>query len=371
MGSTALPHLPASGVPAAPVIADSIERLARGEVIALPTETVYGLAVRADDPAALDRLAALKGRAPGQSFTWHASDATAVADVALPHVIGRLARRYWPGPLTLVVADLQGPRVPRALAQGGWTGVRVPAHAGTRALLAAAPFPIAATSANRTGARPAVDAAGVRATFGVAEVPLVLDGGRARLAESSTVAAIGPQRFEVLREGIVSASDLRRAGGLSLTFVCTGNTCRSPMAEGLARHALSARLGVGVMEIERFGFEVSSAGVYAGPGAPASDLAVRVLARRGIDLSQHASMPASSPSQLRRILNADRVYCLTASHREALLGLLPPGKGEHIALLDPEGSDVPDPFGGPVELYAATAEALERMIEARLTTDWI
>jgi L-threonylcarbamoyladenylate synthase len=371
MGSTALPHLPASGAPAASVIADAVDRLARGEVLGLPTETVYGLAVRADDLAALARLAELKGRTPGQSFTWHAPDTTAVADAALPHVIGRLARRYWPGPLTLVVADLQGPHAPSALALGGWTGVRVPAHAGARALLAAAPFPIAASSANRTGAPPAVDAAGVRAAFGAAEVPLVLDGGRARLAESSTVAAIGPKRFELLREGIVSAADLRRAGGLSLTFVCTGNTCRSPMAEGLARHALAARLGVGVTEIGRFGFDVSSAGVHAGPGAPASDQAVRVLARRGIDLSQHASTPVSNPSQLRRILAADRVYCLTASHREALIGLLPPGKSEHVALLDPAGGDVPDPYGGPIEQYAATAEVLERMIEARLTADWI
>jgi tRNA threonylcarbamoyl adenosine modification protein (Sua5/YciO/YrdC/YwlC family) len=371
MGSTALPHLPVSGVPEATVISDAIERLARGEVIALPTETVYGLAVRADDADALARLAALKGRAPGQGFTWHAPDASAVAEAALPHFIGRLAERYWPGPLTLVVADLRGPAVPRALALDGWTGVRVPAHAGARALLAAAPFPVAASSANRTGASPAVDAAGVRAAFGVAEVPLVLDGGRARLAESSTVAAIGPRRFELLREGIISASDLRRAGGLTLTFVCTGNTCRSPMAEGLARHALAARLGVGVADIARFGFEVSSAGVHAGPGTPASEQAVRVLARRGIDLSRHASTPVSSPSQLRHILAADRVYCLTAGHRDALLALLPPGKGEHVSLLDPEGGDVPDPYGGPLETYTATAEALERMIEARLTADWV
>jgi protein-tyrosine-phosphatase len=197
----------------------------------------------------------------------------------------------------------------------------------------------------------------------------VLEGGRARLAESSTVAAIGPGRFEILREGIVSAADLCRAGGLALTFVCTGNTCRSPMAEGLARRALTARLGVA--EIARFGFDVSSAGVFAAPGTPASDLAVQVLAQHGIDLSQHTSTPVSNPSQLRRILEADRVYCMTASHREALLGLLPPGKSEHVTLLDPDGGDVPDPFGGPLEQYAATAEALGRMIDARLTADWI
>ncbi|MEZ6013615.1 MAG: Sua5/YciO/YrdC/YwlC family protein [Planctomycetota bacterium] len=369
----ALPLLPAAGIPAADVLDGAVARLARGEVVALPTETVYGLAVRADDPAARARLAALKERAAAHPLTWHAADASAIAGAALPHLVGRIAARYWPGPLTLVVAGLEGPTsqplsqvAGQALAADGWTGVRVPAHEGARALLAAAPFPVAATSANAHGAPPLVDAASVRALFSAEAVPLVLDGGRARLAESSTVAAIGPGRFELLREGIVSRRDLVGTGGLSIVFVCTGNTCRSPMAEGLARRALATRLGVPPSQLERLGYAVSSAGVHAGPGAPASEQAVHVLRTRGIDLSEHTSSPVRS----REILAADRVYCLTEGHRRALLDLLPPGKGGHVQLLDPAGRDVPDPYGGPIEVYASTAAALSEMIGARLDSDW-
>ena len=209
------------------------------------------------------------------------------------------------------------------------------------------------TSANRGGEAPALDAEGVRGVFTDDEVDLVLDGGPASLGESSTVAAIGPGRFEVLREGIVEAGELTRAAGLSLLFVCTGNTCRSPMAEALARAALQS-----VLETDdegTFGFDVASAGVFAGPGAPASENAVAVL-------SGHASSPAID----RDVVARDRVYCMTASHRDALLAMLPPNAEVEIDLLDPAGRDVPDPFGGPIEVYRATADAIESFIAARL-----
>ena len=348
--------------PGAAPLAEAVEALARGEIVALPTETVYGLAARADQPAALERLARIKGRNPSRTFTWHLPSAEALFQRGPRHpaVLERLARAYWPGPLTLVVS-VEVPGLD-AVSREGWIGVRVPAHAGTRSLLEACPFPVVATSANPSGAAPLPDAEAVAAAFG-ADLALVLDGGPPRLGEPSAVLAVGPGRFQTLREGLLLESDLRRSAGLSLLFVCTGNTCRSPMAAALSGELLAERLEA---PPEQFGFRVESAGVSAVGGAPAADQAIAVMAEAGIDLSAHRSSSALP----QRVRDADRVYCLTAAHRELLLASLPPGEGSHVLLLDPAGRDLPDPFGGSLETYRACAQSMRAMLDARLG-DWV
>ena len=356
-----LPH----DVPAdPPVVQEAVEALAAGGLVALPTETVYGLAARADDPAALTRLAELKGRDPARAFTWHLDEGAALlGSGARPQaVLRRLAGRYWPGPVTLVVQPPVDPRDRlREIAKDGWIGARVPAHEGTRQVLAACDFPVVASSANTSGEAPLLTAADVAAAF-ADDLALVLDGGAARLGEASAVLAVGPGRFEVLREGVVDAEDLRRTAGRSLLFVCTGNTCRSPMAETLARDLLARRLEA---DPAAFGFTVGSAGVSAGNGAPASEQAVEVMAARGLDLGGHGSRTARADL----VAGADHVYCLTSAHRDLLVHALPPGAAEHVELLDPDGRDVPDPFGAPVPVYAACAEAMLEMLEHR-ADDW-
>lgn len=354
----------------------AVEALAEGKIVGLPTETVYGLGVRVDKPGALALLGSVVDRNQGTNstepnpgpFTWHTSDPEPLlASSELASMARRLAGRYWPGPLTLV---LRGPLDNGALsgldllARDGWTGVRVPSHPGTAAVLEAAPFPVVLTCASRGDAPPAVTATEVRNTFAESEVALILDGGPASLQTPSSVLALGSGRFEVLREGIVSPVELQRAAGLSILFVCTGNTCRSPMAEGIARAAI--RRALSADDETAFGFQVASAGVYAGTGSPPSEHAVTALRDRKIDLSAHGSRPAIP----REVAEADRVYCLTRSHRAALLAALPPGAAGSVELLDPEGRDVPDPFGGPLEIYRQTADVIEAFIEDRLT-NWV
>ncbi len=341
--------------------------LAQGDVVALPTETVYGLAVRADDAEAVARLRALKGRDSVAGLTWVVARRDAVEPFeALRPLVRRLVTRYWPGPLTLVLSGI--PEGLELVAEDGWTGVRLPAHEATRGLLATLDFPVVLTSANRHGERAATRAGEVAEVFGDA-LALVVDGGAARLGEASGVLRVGPGCFELEREGLLPLADLKRVAGLSIGFVCTGNTCRSPMAVGLSLDLLRRRLGArghdGAPDVEDFGFTLRSMGVAAGPGSPVSEHALDVLAARGIDLSGHRTS-AAVPEKLRDL---DRVYCLTQSHLDAVRGLLPPGRPRHVELLDPEGHDVPDPIGGSRSLYERCAELILRAIESR-AEDW-
>jgi len=150
------------------------------------------------------------------------------------------------------------------------------------------------------------------------------------------------------------------AAGLRIGFVCTGNTCRSPMAEGLARSLLTRRLGS--EDLAAFGFRILSMGVFAGSGSPASEHAVEALAAQKIDISEHRSQPAV-PEIVREL---DRVYALTQGHLSSLKKMLPPNRVRHLSLLDPDGEDVSDPIGGTLDDYRRCAEKIRSALEARL-----
>lgn len=202
------------------------QALADGHLAALPTETVYGLGARADVPAALARVYAVKGRPADHPLIVHVSDFEAVrawsADV--PFYAARLADRYWPGPLTLVL-----PRSTRALdaVTGGQDTValRVPAHAGFRAVLEALAaitrddaVGIAAPSANRFGQVSPTTAAHVVDEIGALLAPddVVLDGGPCGVGVESTIVDCTGDAPVLLRPGAVSADDIRATTGLEL-----------------------------------------------------------------------------------------------------------------------------------------------------------
>lgn len=347
-------------------VAKRVEAALREDgLVLLPTETVYGIAARADRPAALARVASIKGYADAnRAWTWHVGSADALnAFESLSLPARRLAERYWPGPLTLVLPGV--PRGLESIAKDDWTGVRLPAHKATAGLLAGLPFPVTMTSANHATKAPAANVAAIPAAIR-AELDLILDAGPARLAESSTVLRIGRGKFELLRSGLHDIEPLRAVAGLQIGFACTGNTCRSPMAEGLARAAIAKRLETTPNDIADFGYDVRSMGVYASAGAPAAHHAIRAMAERSVDISNHHSSPALPEV----IAELDHVFCLTHSHLEALRMLLPPGKDHSLALLDPDGNDIPDPIGGTALDYRNCAESIQSAIDARIA-DWV
>lgn len=343
---------------------EALEVLERGDLVLLPTETVYGIAARADDAGAIERLALAKGRPAEMALTWHVGSPEALK--AFPDVspcAARLAERYWPGPLTLVL-----PGVPPGLelvARDDWTGVRCTAGEHSAALCEAADFPIVMSSANAHGNEAAL-APRDWSELTLTEGDLVLESGATQLPSASTVLQVGRGKFELLREGLHDLEVLRRTAGLSIAFVCTGNTCRSPMAEGLARDAIARKLGCAPGEIGKFGFEVMSLGIYAAIGSPAAEHAIETMSARDIDISSHVSAQATPE----RVGDLDHVFCLTRGHLGALEQSLPPKKCGGVELLDLEGADIPDPIGGSAEIYRKCADRIEACIQARLD-DWV
>ena len=337
--------------------------LAEGGIVALPTETVYGLAVRADSKAALKKLRELKGRPADLPLTWHVGDRKAIGSVELPNSVARLAEAYWPGPLTLVLKPTD--ERPELSAAGGWFGVRLPAHAAVAEFLASLSFPVVMTSANRSGEEPLCTPDSIRSLFG-AELDFLVDDGPSRIGEGSTVLRVGAGAFRVLRESLLDINDLRRCAGLRIAFTCTGNTCRSPLAEALTKLRLATALGVDSDSIGDFGFGVSSMGVFASPGAPAAEHSVAIMKERGYDLSKHSARLATEEL----VRSFDRVYGLTDSHVHALQSVLPAKARRRVELLDPDGYGVPDPIGGSLAQYEECAQIIDAAIEKRIA-DWV
>ncbi|MEW6741949.1 MAG: L-threonylcarbamoyladenylate synthase [Planctomycetota bacterium] len=330
--------------------ARSVAALRGGGLVAIPTETVYGIAAATGHPDAISRLAALKGRPDTKPFTLAFADRSAVdrRGFEMPEAARALADRYWPGPLTLVIPD-------RA---GHLAGVRVPGGEVARAILRAFGGEVALTSANRSGDPDAVSAAQVVATF-ASELDVIVDGGVCPIKQPSTVVRFAAHGVEVLREGIITRSMVMNCAGTRVLLICTGNTCRSPMAAAILTGLLAHSLQIEPAELPERGFEISSAGVAAIPGLPPSPEAVAVGESRGFPVDQrYLSRPLDAES-LRR---ATHIFVMTRAHHEEMAERFPEVVPK-TELLHRRGADIGDPIGGDVARYARCAEELQAELE--------
>jgi L-threonylcarbamoyladenylate synthase len=194
--------------PAAEAISRAAEVLRRGGLVAFPTETVYGLGAAALDPDAVARVFEAKGRPATNPLIVHvtgAEEARALT-TSWPEAAARLAARFWPGPLTLVLP--RSARVPDLVTAGGPTvAVRVPAHPVALALLRAAALPVAAPSANRsTGLSPTLAEHVLRGLGG--RIDLILDGGPTAGGLESTVLDVTTDPPRLLRPGLVTPAEI-------------------------------------------------------------------------------------------------------------------------------------------------------------------
>ncbi len=382
------------------VIHTAVQALAEGHLVAFPNDGHYMVAASGLRPHSIEKMSRLLGpdrqsREPRASLMMRSVGELMDYSPSASEVAIRIAQRCWPGPVDLVFQDsdsgsLMGllPQATRDLviAEDGWFGVSNPRHeafsqvarltAGPLVLMPAwrssssmiapistvtQPFtdsPEPVSNITRNDKRQLGNSALFDNSMLVSEpsqvsedVAFVIDSGTIDRVGVTTVVRVEGNHCEIIREGLMTAENLSSSTSFTILFVCTGNTCRSPMAESLLKEKLKSH-------VESMTFRVVSAGVAAQPGGPASEGALVAMKERGLSLDEHQSRSISQ-SLLER---SDLILTMTSNHRQAILSRWPHVSSK-VFCLAPAGSDVSDPYGGPIEAYRKCADRIDQCLD--------
>jgi protein-tyrosine-phosphatase/tRNA A37 threonylcarbamoyladenosine synthetase subunit TsaC/SUA5/YrdC len=346
-------------------VARAVEHLRAGRLVAFPTESVYEVAGLALAPQAVTQLQRLAG--PEDRLTLVLGHAIQTYDW-FPYFRGagvRLARRFWPGPLVLVggaclklgLAQRLPLAIRRILAPDEQVALRFPDHAALRLAALQIGLPLVTAATDWTSSEQVIQAVAVKGM--PAEVALVLQDGQTYFGQRASVVRVHGKEWTLERPGGLPVGEIEATAPCHIVFVCTGNTCRSPLAAGLLVKLLADRLGCGPADLPAHGFCVHSAGLAAMMGAEATPEAVMVAREFGADLGGHRSQLLT----MEILAQADYLFAMTRSHLRVLedvRGTVAP------RLLSPSGQEVFDPIGGDADLYRACARQIQCCLQELL-----
>jgi len=332
-----------------------VKILKKGGIIIFPTDTVYGIGTDAENEESVNRLYQIKNRPRIKPLILFIEKKEEVLKFAqkIPLSAQKLINDFWPGPLTLIFRASSS--VPKSIiSKEGKVGIRFPESKISCEIVKESRVLLATTSANVSGEVPPLKIEEINKDL-KEKVDLIIDGGGTLLGEESTIVDVTFSPPRLIREGWLLKKRINKTlkEERNILFVCTGNTCRSPMAEGFFKK---------MWPKGKDKVNVSSAGTSTLIGLRPTELAIKVMREKNIDISSYRSTPLNKDL----VEKADLILTMSNFHKKIVSEISSLKEGKIFLFKEFTSGDkeeIPDPAGESLETYRKCAREIEKEVK--------